>query len=620
MTKIFVYAANKERAERAVQMLISAGAEHVELLQSLNLYIRQPKENRYLFICETPAEKLTALVPQGLPENEYAQELSSWFAAATATIAAFNAQKKRSILISDSQLNNLNALIDLINVKWTLALKSNSDSNKQEPNSHGGQLLAYLVQNLVNQTPELLSLSDQIAKLSGVEREIVDETEALIAYRGINQNINQLNADKQGLLDAKAALENQLKDSTEEAEVLLTQLHTVQEELERLFLESKSNQEAAEKEKAALAKEKADLTSARDAQAKAAKESTEESELLLNQLHQVQEELEYYFIKYKEADLHREKQQTRWQKILASHPDYVAFESIKATPNVSDKNTLSWSITGLENTNINRPQLEFETFVEAGVLGFRFNKDSGEKQSGLKSWPEFAKDLNVLEIIPVGKGEKKALRAKALKELSSTDWQLIQVLPKLIEEAVKDGAITLNEQQNVTEALQKFTRSIELLPKTLHYDAVNLKNCQVNPDYEHLWFVFENMSFGEFFWPKFEIRFGAAKIKPNGFSLHPKIEIPLIDGKTKPFDSWFEESRDDFGPKLELRFALPDELDLETLGKLSNQFTRLLYKFIESLPKLIKMTGYDKKNLSRNAHEWIDLAEKLKKTMEIHTN
>jgi two-component system chemotaxis sensor kinase CheA len=67
---------------------------------------------------------------------------------------------------------------------------------------------------------------------------------------------------------------------------------------------------------------------------------------------------------------------------------------------------------------------------------------------------------------------------------------------------------------------------------------------------------FYGLNFGANYWNKFEIRLGAALIEEGVFSQYPKFEIPLIEGKIKPFDSWFEESKDDSGPKLELRFSL----------------------------------------------------------------
>lgn len=63
MIKIFVYAADQQLAEQTVQRLKAAGAESVEVVGSFKIPARPPEENRYLFICETPAEKLSALAP-----------------------------------------------------------------------------------------------------------------------------------------------------------------------------------------------------------------------------------------------------------------------------------------------------------------------------------------------------------------------------------------------------------------------------------------------------------------------------------------------------------------------------------------------------------------------------
>ena len=105
----------------------------------------------------------------------------------------------------------------------------------------------------------------------------------------------------------KPDLNNQLATQEKENEQLLLQLHQVQEELERVFLAGekqkldskdqflkldsqlvKSQQElATEKKKPNLSNQLA--------------EQEKENELLLLQLHQVQEELEHYFLEYQKA-------------------------------------------------------------------------------------------------------------------------------------------------------------------------------------------------------------------------------------------------------------------------------------------------------------------------------
>ena len=114
-----------------------------------------------------------------------------------------------------------------------------------------------------------------------------------------------------------------------------------------------------------------------------------------------------------------------------------------------------------------------------------------------------------------------------------------------------------------------------------------------NPDYEHLWLEFHDVTFGDFKSNKFELRIGASMIDPKGFSLLPKFEFPLVDGKHKPFESWFAESGDDFGQKFELRFSLEKQVfDLNTFQRLSLGDQKLIQVLSFVLPtainKLIK--------------------------------
>ena len=170
------------------------------------------------------------------------------------------------------------------------------------------------------------------------------------------QTLQQQHAQEQALTDseatAKQAVQVQLKNAEEENALLLEQLHKVQEELESCYLQSqeqakklaeipklqavlKSAQEQASKlqqAEAAAQKLQADLKAAQEKAAKlqqaeaqlkkelqqavvksASAELQEENELLLGQLHKVQEELERYFLenqKYKKNSPKKPEQKT----------------------------------------------------------------------------------------------------------------------------------------------------------------------------------------------------------------------------------------------------------------------------------------------------------------------
>ena len=99
--------------------------------------------------------------------------------------------------------------------------------------------------------------------------------------------------------------EHESKEAQEEVELTLLQLHQVQEELEELFLQNQSlnnklselkevrKQLKARDAELSELKEVRKQLKARDAEFK---EAQEEAELVLLQLHQVQEELEHYFL------------------------------------------------------------------------------------------------------------------------------------------------------------------------------------------------------------------------------------------------------------------------------------------------------------------------------------
>jgi hypothetical protein len=157
---------------------------------------------------------------------------------------------------------------------------------------------------------------------------------------------------------------------------------------------------------------------------------------------------------------------------------------------------------------------------------------------------------------------------------------------------------------------------VRSLPAVFRFNETKLKRELIHPDYEHLWLEVYDATFGEKHWPKLEIRLGAANIQPGAFSRHPKIEVPRIDGKTAPFASWFEESYDDFGGKLEIRFDLNKQVfDLGVWIKLSNEDQKILMSLIGTLPLVLKALEQDKTAIARPWDSWAGLVSGLIGTM-----
>ena len=197
---------------------------------------------------------------------------------------------------------------------------------------------------------DAVGLQQAWASFVAVQQQHSRNTQRVADLQQQLQTLQQQHAQVQALTDseatAKQALQVQLKNAEEENALLLEQLHKVQEELESSYLQSqeqakklaeipklqavlKSAQEQASKLQqagAAAQKLQADLKAAQEKAAKlqqaeaqlkkelqqavvksASAELQEENELLLGQLHKVQEELERYFLESQKYKKHSSK-------------------------------------------------------------------------------------------------------------------------------------------------------------------------------------------------------------------------------------------------------------------------------------------------------------------------
>lgn len=448
-----------------------------------------------------------------------------------------------------------------------------------------------------------------------------------------------------------ASLKAALAETRSESELLLQQMHQLQEEMERWFLENKelgeikassrrtidelnkkvtqyeasvatlkkeldtarqgvkrledeqgkrkAAHDAAVKENATL-KAKLDAavkdaaTAKPDAEAaRRAREAQQENELLLVQLHQVQEELEHYFLEHKNASKQNEALQQRWQRMLERNPDYCDYRSLDLLGNDGATRT-SWRFTELNAAGRAFAELRFDMVVTDGVAAFAFARDG--KAPGA---PE------------------------ALEQLGTADWLLLPTLCRVLDEALQAPAgsvAQLSDAQRgaLREALAALTAVIAATPAALRFDRISLKREQVNPDYEHLWLQLGNLSLGERRWADFEFRLSCANVRPGKFGTHPKLEFPAEAGAVL-FDSWFAESHDDFGDKLELRFALPEAMDMSVWEQLSQADREMLKRLIALLPRALSRLEDGQATLARPFADWQQLAAGIQAILAIRT-
>lgn len=347
-------------------------------------------------------------------------------------------------------------------------------------------------------------------------------------------------------------------------------------------------------------------------------DSREEADLLLRQLHKVQEELEFYYLEYRAEKKRADTIESKWEKMLNKHPYYIDCDNI-ICQNSSDNQGLFWSLENIEIFNRSIDFLQLETLLWKDKIIFRF-VEKQDKDLPLLVWNPNSKDNqnnNEFIVCPL-------IVNDAIQQLATTDIILLKNLSVLFLQQLqnnKDGIIVSNP--NINLFINMFRQIPDfldnVLPKTLRFDELYIKDYEELGEYENLTFHLTNISFANKLYKNFEFRLACANIQDNQFGTDPKLEFPEEFGKII-LENWFAESEDNYGSKLELRFAIPNAMDINVWDKLSQNDKNFIANLVNLLPYRIgqlsktDMTDnlVEEKMFSRNYNDWINLANTIK--------
>lgn len=342
-------------------------------------------------------------------------------------------------------------------------------------------------------------------------------------------------------------------------------------------------------------------------------DSREEADLLLRQLHKVQEELEFYYLEYRAEKKRADTIESKWEKMLNKHPYYIDCDNI-ICQNSSDNQGLFWSLENIEIFNRSIDFLQLETLLWKDKIIFRF-VEKQDKDLPLLVWNPNSKDNqnnNEFIVCPL-------IVNDAIQQLATTDIILLKNLSVLFLQQLqnnKDGIIVSNP--NINLFINMFRQIPDfldnVLPKTLRFDELYIKDYEELGEYENLTFHLTNISFANKLYKNFEFRLACANIQDNQFGTDPKLEFPEEFGKII-LENWFAESEDKYGSKLELRFAIPNAMDINVWDKLSQNDKNFIYNLVNLLPNRITQLSKintNEKMFSRSFDDWINLANTIK--------
>lgn len=523
-----------------------------------------------------------------------------------------------------------------------------------------------LLSEAINEYQKLRKLSQQLANEQQKSFQLVKEKVKL------NDRLADMERERDQSNQAQQLLQQQLseiqaqqqtvqKEIQQENELLLLQLHQAQEELEHHFVESQSLQSRSQdttellqgqidqlnQEKNQLTAVKTDfehriatlegelkqfnqtqhllqkqLGEAQAQQQSAQKEIQQENELLLLQLHQVQEELEHYFLEYQALQSQNQETVSRWQRLYARLPDYQDYSVIDIcdVEKRTDYSAIKWTIGDFFQGNRNIPSLTFKTVVDNGSMGLLFEKEDENNNPGsLLSWSLHINNQSDFFINLFAKqADESDVDSTQLSKLAATDWVMLKRLFNVLTNALEQENIlplTARSKIDIAYWLNVITvlRQAYLdMPDIFRFDEVFLYREYVDPHYEHLWFKFKEVRFGDSYWPDFQFRLSAADVKPESFSVFPKLEFPLSDDKTLPFQKWAIEIKDAFGERMELRFALaPPAIDIQTWNSFVAHDQSLVASILQQVPFILELVERQGSRISRPYDDWKKIANDM---------
>ena len=305
------------------------------------------------------------------------------------------------------------------------------------------------------------------------------------------------------------------------------------------------------------------------------KEQQEENELLLLQLHQVQEELEHYFLKYQDAKQQITQSVARWERLLARHPDYIDYAD-HALHVVADSAVPTIQCCLRELTLAGRyfDELTVNLVLEDKVVGLVFDQTA---QGQFVRW--CAAEDSPLTILPAPCNDphQATQRLLTLQQLSTSDWKWVNSLAGLLPSLIKaDPHLSASWQTAFVNGIELFSQILQAFPVMTRFDQIQIKQQQVSHEYEHIWFAIKGLNYQNQFYPDFEFRLASANVPLGHFGTHPRLEFPALN-TINPIKNWFAESQDHFGDKLELRFALPCDIDMSVWQQLTEDRSFIIH-------------------------------------------
>lgn len=536
--------------------------------------------------------------------------LQTWCTHTQAMLNFHLRHPDRSVFIESSQASSEPSIyVQALAKHWQLPLQPAKTTSAREAADQYMEL--YLVTNLLQRHPHAAELHNEIRArllitsvpntfdtppvLDQVLTDLLVKRRELLSVHSTNHELEQrLHTNVQASLQTELKNQKALKKLHEAQNKLEQEKLALQSQLKDLMLEQSKQHETIEQ---------------------AQNETLVENELLLHQLHYTQEELEQHLMVDQNRQAELEQSQSRLQKMLQRFPDYWDVEEIQLhRVTGTEQCIIQWNLKNVYLGNFLIPTLEFQTRQANGIAGVFLQRSADNKIGGeWLRWPSGFENATELPCMPSPGAANFGINA-VLSGLSTRDWERLLLLIKhlivYLGSPAKLNLPTEIDRNELLNGLNGLQATLAKWPLVFRFDDAQLIDNHQDINYRALGIRLNNVSLGENRWPTLEYRLATVDQDSASFGKNPRLEFHECSRNT--LQNWFAESHDSRGPKLELRFAEPDALDI-TVWKALSEIDRLLIAgLVSSLP--LQLTFLQQTNLTQALawQDWHALSTTLK--------
>lgn len=340
---------------------------------------------------------------------------------------------------------------------------------------------------------------------------------------------------------------------------------------------------------------------------------------IINQLHNCQETLEQVHDSNRTFARLNKGLTSALSSLAKECGNYWHFDKLKviATPDSSDKHS-QWIIENVMIEGRLIPSIRFHTCTINGNFGIVFHQP-------FKEWLTTKKDASGGDqlLCAPQKGTIYSGNNISLTTLSTTSWRMLKTLLEKITSEIQspermdldsgiDSVILQRNLINLNQAIMSW-------PEVLRYDDISILANFDTDNYHRLELKLVNASIYETHWDKLYYNIASLGIKGPTSVHHPRLEFPESKDHSG-LDSWYPETVDQRGARLELRFAQPNVMDTEVWERLSRKDKILVTSLITSinlqLVDLVRGLSLDKSDYQK----WNALGTMIRTIMSKNPN